>query len=55
MKVVHDIAGETIYNVESLSIKFKDNVGFKQIHFDLTESTDLNADSDIFLKHCLGK
>lgn len=50
MKVVHDIAGETIYNVESLAIKFKDNVRFKQIHFDLTESTDLNADGDIFFK-----
>lgn len=41
---------ETIYNIESLSIKFKDNVGFKQIHFDLTESTDLNADGDIFFE-----
>lgn len=50
MKVVHDIAGETIYNVESLTIKFKENVGYKQIHFDLTESTDLNADGDIFFK-----
>lgn len=41
---------KTTYDVESLTIKFKDNVGFKQIHFDLTESTDLNADGDIFFK-----
>ena len=50
MKVVHDIAGETIYNVESLSIKFKGGVGFKQIYFNLTESTHLNGDRDVFFE-----
>lgn len=41
---------ETIYNIESLSIKFKDNVGVKQIRFYLTETTDLNADEKTFFK-----
>lgn len=50
MKVVHDIAWKTIYNIESLSIKFKGGVGFKKIPFNITETTDLNADGDIFFK-----
>lgn len=50
MNVVHDIAGKTIYNIESLSIKFKGGVGFKKIPFNITETTDLTADGKTFLK-----
>lgn len=38
------------YGVESLTIKFKDNVGFKKIDFNLAESTHLNGDRDVFFE-----
>lgn len=41
---------KTTYDIESLAIKFKDNVGFKKINFNLAESTHLNGDGNVFFE-----